>query len=273
MTGHLADFSGDIPRNYDNGLGPILFADYAADIARRTASGGAASQVLETAAGSGIVTRALRDALAADARLTATDLNPDMLSVARTKLRADEKVVWQQADATALPFPDRSFDTLVCQFGVMFYPDKDAGYRHAHRMLTTGGRYLFSVWDGLPHNPLGRILHQVSTSLFPADPPDFPATPFSYGSIDPIKQSLQGAGFARIEVSVMPRRHTVTDFSSLARGFVSGSPLLGQIRQRGGISPSEVQQAVAQAMRQEFGGEPAPVPMQAIIFEAHKPGS
>lgn len=111
MSGHHADFSGDIPLNYDRGLGPVLFVDYAADIARRAVSGATPLQVLEAAAGSGIVTRALRDALPANAHLTATDLNPDMLAIAREKFTSDEAVEFQQADATALPFADGSFDT------------------------------------------------------------------------------------------------------------------------------------------------------------------
>jgi ubiquinone/menaquinone biosynthesis C-methylase UbiE len=125
MSGNQADFSGDIPRDYDNGLGPILFAGYAADMARRAAaSAGTTTRVLETAAGSGVLTRALRDALPVRAHLTATDLNAPMLDVARTKFRADEDVTFQPADAMALPFPDESFDTIVCQLGVMFYPDR-----------------------------------------------------------------------------------------------------------------------------------------------------
>ena len=120
MSDDAAGFIGSIPQHYDQGLGPIIFVDYAADIARRVASGNP-TRVLETAAGTGIVTRKLRDALAKDARLTATDLNPPMLEVARTKFRAGEQVEFQPADATALPFADGSFDAVMCQFGIMFF--------------------------------------------------------------------------------------------------------------------------------------------------------
>jgi SAM-dependent methyltransferase len=269
MSGHLADFSGDIPLNYDRGLGPILFAGYAEDMANRVASGGAGSRVLETAAGSGIVTRALRDALPADAHLTATDLNPGMLAVAREKIRADEAVAFQQADATALPFPDGSFDTMICQFGLMFFPDKDQGHREAHRVLTAGGRYLFSVWDAHRHNAFGRITHEVVGSFFPVDPPRFYEVPFSYHLIDPIKESLLAAGFGRIDVSVVRRGPVVVDFAAFAGGCVFGNPVFDQIRQRG-AKPSEVHGAVADAMREEFGVEPAVVPLQAIMFEVRK---
>lgn len=270
MSGNLADFSGDIPGNYDRGLGPIIFAGYAADMARRAASGGIPSRVLETAAGSGIVTRALRDILPASTHVTATDLNSAMLDIARAKFGADEDVVFQSADATALPFPDESFDMAICQFGVMFYPDKDKGYREAHRVLTRGGRYLFSVWDAHRHNPYGRIVHEVIGGFFPVDPPRFFEVPFGYHLIDPIKESLLAAGFGEIKVSVDQQHRRVADFSSFARGFVFGSPAFDQIRQRNGAEPSEVQEAVAAAMRREFGGEPGLVSMQAIMFEARK---
>ena len=269
MSGNQADFSGDIPLNYDRGLGPILFAGYAADVANRVASSGAGSRVLETAAGSGIVTRALRDALPTYAHLTATDLNPDMLAIAREKFRAGETVAFQQADATALPFPDGSFDTMICQFGVMFFPDKDQGHREAHRVLASGGRYLFSVWDAHRHNAFGRITHEVIGSFFPDDPPRFYEVPFGYHLIDPIKELLLAAGFGRIDVSVVRRDSVVTDFATFAGGCVFGNPVFDQIRQRG-AKPSEVHEAVAAAMREEFGGEPAVVPLQAIMFEARK---
>jgi ubiquinone/menaquinone biosynthesis C-methylase UbiE len=149
MSGRAADFTGSIPSFYDQGLGPIFFAEFADDIARRVAVS-APTRVLEIAAGTGIVTRRLRDLLPPEAQLTATDLNPPMLEVARGKFRSDEMVEFQAVDATALPFPDASFDAVVCQFGIMFFPNKDKGHREAHRMLASGGRYLFSVWDSQP---------------------------------------------------------------------------------------------------------------------------
>ena len=269
MSGNLADFSGNIPQNYDIGMGPIIFAGYAADIAQRIASH-APSSVLETASGTGIVTRALRDALPANTQLTATDLNVDMLEIARAKFRSSEQVAFQSADATALPFPDASFDAVICQFGVMFFPDKDKSYREARRVLAPGGRYMFSVWDAHRYNPFGRIAHEVIGSFFPTDPPKFYEVPFSYYLIDPIKESLMAAGLDRIVVSVVRQQRSVADFSAFARGVVFGNPVFDQIRQRGGVEPTQIQEAVASAMRKEFGGEPGVMPIQAIVFEARK---
>jgi ubiquinone/menaquinone biosynthesis C-methylase UbiE len=170
MADQAAQFVGTIPENYDRGLGPHVFVDYAADLVRRVASG-SPSKVLELAAGTGIVTRMLRDALPASAHLLATDLNPPMLEVARKKFNAGDKIVFQPADATALPFEDAAFDAIACQFGVMFFPDKDKSYREAYRVLSPGGRYLFNVWDAFEYNPFARIAHETIGRFLPPDVP------------------------------------------------------------------------------------------------------
>jgi ubiquinone/menaquinone biosynthesis C-methylase UbiE len=139
----------------------------------RRAAAGSVNRVLETACGTGIVTRALSDTLPRTAGIMATDLNPGMMAIARSKLQGDEQVSFQPADGTALPCPDGSFDTVVCQFGMMFYPDRDKGYSEAARVLCRDGRYLFSVWDSHRYNAFGRITHEVVEQFFPVDPPPF----------------------------------------------------------------------------------------------------
>lgn len=262
-----AAFVGSIPEHYDRYLGPIIFVDYAADIARRAAAGKPAT-VLETAAGTGIVTRALRDHLPASTRLTATDLNPPMLEVARAKFHPGEQVDFQQADAMALPFPDDSFDAVVCQFGVMFYPDKDQSYREVYRVLTPGGRYLFNIWDSHRYNAAGRIVHEIASSLFPTDPPQFMSVPFSY-LFEPAKQSLIAAGFADIAAAVVRLEKALPEPEMLARGLVYGNPLSDQIRSRGGIDPEKVVEEVVAEYRREFAS--GRLPLQATVISATKP--
>ena len=186
MPDRSAEFVGSIPEYYDRGLGPVLFADFADDIVRRTAASDPA-RVLELAAGTVIVTRKLRDGLARTAHLTATDLNPPMLEVARLKFAAGEQVDFRPADATALPFPDSAFDAIVCQFGAMFFPDKDKAYREAYRALRPGGRYVFNVWDSHEYNRFARLTHEVVGGFFPSDPPQFYRVTTSYNKIDPIR--------------------------------------------------------------------------------------
>lgn len=267
-----AGFTGSIPEHYDQGLGPILFADFAEDMARR-ATAGAPSRVLETAAGTGIVTRRLRDLMPQGARLVATDLNPPMLDVARRKLRSGEQVDFQSADALALPFADGAFDAVVCQFGVMFFPDKDRSFREAHRVLALGGRYLFSVWDSAQYNAFARITQDAAGRLFPDDPPQFYRVPVGYHAMDPIKEALLAAGFAGLSATVLRREKTVPDLATFARALVLGNPLIEEIRRRGGVGPEAAIAAIAAALRAEFGPDPARMTLQMILFEAHRDGA
>jgi ubiquinone/menaquinone biosynthesis C-methylase UbiE len=270
MSGQsVSSFTGSIPDHYDRGLGPVIFVDFADDMARRVAATGAI-RVLEIAAGTGIVTRRLRDLLPSDAHLTATDLNPPMLEVARTKFRPGEQVDFQLADAVALPFPDAAFDAVVCQFGVMFFPDKERSYREVHRVLSSRGHYFFSVWDSHRRNPFGRLAHEIIGGFFPADPPQFYQVPFGYHRIDPIKESLTDAGFADIKVAVLSVEKEIPDVASFARGIICGSPVIDQIRARGGVEPDRIVEAIAVALRREFGADAGRMPMQTITFEAAK---
>jgi SAM-dependent methyltransferase len=269
MSCDAANFIGDIPEHYDRALGPMIFVDYATDIARRAADSTPA-RVLETAAGTGIVTRQLRSFLNAGAHLTATDLNPPMLEVARTKFRPGEQVEFRPADAAALPFADGTFDAVVCQFGVMFFPDKDRSYHEVHRVLVPGGRYLFSVWDSHRYNAFGRLAHEVAGSFFPDDPPQFYRVPFSYYRIDPIKESLLGAGFADITVTIVTLEKEIPSAAFFARGLIHGNPLIEQITSRGGVDPGRIVDALTQALRREFGADPGRMTLQAIVFSASK---
>src|SRR5438105_936996 len=170
-------FAGSIPEIYDRYLGPALFDPYAEDLARRLAdlSSGA---LLETAAGTGRVTRALARVLPDAGSIVATDLNQAMLDFAAAQPGA-ARISWQQADAAALPFEDARFDAVVCQFGVMFFPDKPGGYREAARVLKPGGRFLFNIWDRIEANIFAQVTTEALIAIFPDDPPLFLArTPY-----------------------------------------------------------------------------------------------
>ena len=189
---------------------------------------------------------------------------------ARSKFRPGERVEFTPADATALPFADREFDVVVCQFGVMFYPDKDKAYRETFRVLAPGGRYVFSVWDSFRHNPFAAIAHETLGRLFPQDPPQFMRTPFSY-PFEPIKESLIDAGFADIAAVVLKIDKVVPDVDVFAHGSVYGSPNVDQIRARGTVHPDEVVAALADGLRRAFGPEPVRMPLQSITLTAARP--
>ena len=267
MTDPNARFEGSIPENYDRYLGPVLFEPYARDLARRVQAT-EKTRLLEVACGTGIVTRHLRERLPAGARFVATDLNPPMLDLARRKLEGVRGIEWQPADACALPFPDGSFDVLVCQFGLMFVPDKAAALREARRVLAPGGTFLFSVWDSLERNVFAKQGHETIAGFFPDNPPTFYQVPFSLHRTDILAEMLAQAGFADVRVDAVSLHGESPSWRDLARGLVEGNPVGNAIRERGAIDADEVIETVARVLAGEFGDQPVRIPLHAFVLTA-----
>jgi ubiquinone/menaquinone biosynthesis C-methylase UbiE len=265
MTRDAVKFTGTIPEYYDKGLGPNIFTYYADDIARRVATTGA-TQILEIAAGTGIVTRMLRDAIAPDAHLTATDLNQAMLDIAAGKFNNGEAVNFQTADAMDLPFDDNMFDALVCQFGVMFFPDKLRCYQEALRVLRPDGCYIFNVWSPWSENPFAQIAHETIAGFFTQNPPTFYDVPFSYHDIRGITGTLHEAGFKEVSAEQLPHIAELDDIPHFAEALVYGNPIVAEIDERGG-NPDEIVSAVEAAIVSNFG-EAKSMPLEAILFTA-----
>ena len=265
MTSDAAKFVGSIPENYDKYLGPHIFVGYADDLARRVAALNPGS-VLELAAGTGILSRKLRDALAGECHLTASDLNPPMLEVAKSKFRPGESVRFQEVDATDLAFDDASFDVIVCQFGVMFFPDKNRSYAEAHRVIRPGGSYLFNVWDSWERNPFAQTVHETVESFFPGNPPGFYKVPFGYHDPRGIEESLLRAGFSRVSIEHVAIDSQIPAARDFARGLVFGNPMHEEIVALGG-DPQEVCAAVTAAIDRELGSE---LRLQALVVHAAK---
>ncbi|NJD07846.1 MAG: methyltransferase domain-containing protein, partial [Methylococcaceae bacterium] len=164
-----------------------------------------------------------------------------------------------------------SFDAVVCQFGIMFF-DKVAAFREAFRTLRPGGRYLFRVWDSERYNPFASLSFEVLKRYFPVDTPRFLFDPVACHQIDPIKEKLISAGFDRIVISIQRHEYDLSDVTAFARALVY-SPVIFEIRDRGGVDPEDVTHALAEAFKKEFGANPVRYPMQAILFETEKPRS
>jgi len=263
MADDAAQFTGSIPQYYDSGLGPVLFAHYAEVLAELVAAG-APRRILETAAGTGISSAAISRATP-DADFVVTDLNAPMLEFARQKLPDGTRI--EPADAQELPFDDASFDTVACQFGIMFLPELANGFREARRVLDIGGRYIFSVWDSHAKNPFAAFADRVITSHFPDDPPPFYRVPFGRSEVDPLRLLIQDEGFGEVTVHVVPHESAVGSWTDFADGLILGNPVSDQIRERGGDLDAIKADAVA-AFSQEYGDAPATVPIQAIFYVA-----
>lgn len=258
-------FIGDVPRNYDDCLGPNIFDFYARDLAERAAAARPA-HLLEIGAGTGIVTRHLRDRLGPAVTMTATDLNPPMLAVAEKKFEGDGNISFEQADALDLPYEDDSFDVIACQFVHMFYPDRDKAHAEAKRVVKPGGRYIFSTWGSFDRNPFARIVYETLAEVFSGDPPGFYKVPFSLHDPEAMLSELEGAGFTEPRHTAVDHERVVPDFLHFARGLVFGNPSIDEVRERGG-NPDEIQKEIAERLRFRFGNEPAGMPLQAHVYE------
>ena len=246
MASQDTAFSGSIPALYDLHLGPLLFEPYARLVAGRSREW-QPKDIIETAAGTGIVTAALHRANP-HANIVATDLNPAMIEIAQRKAGM-EGVRFRAADALDLPFTDESFDLVVCQFGVMFFPDRARGNAEARRVLRGGGHYLSVVWDRLASNPVSNVVHNVVTSLFPADPPGFLArTPFGYSDPQEIERDLETAGFAAINIETVALESDPTSARDAARGLIAGTPLRAEIEARDPRGLERAVEAVEEAL-------------------------
>jgi SAM-dependent methyltransferase len=258
-------FAGSIPAIYESHLVPLIFEPYAADIASRLASRPLTS-VLEIAAGTGVVTRALESALPGSASIVATDLNQPMLDAAQA-VGTKRPVEWRQADAMKLPFDDGVFDAVVCQFGVMFFPDKAKAFAEARRVLAPGGIFIFNVWDRIEENEFADVATQALASLFPENPPRFMArVPHGYYDHSVIARDLAGGGFTTTPtIDTVAARSRAASARIPAIAYCQGTPLRNEIEARDVSRLGEATDATAKAIAQRFGSAAVDGKIQAHV--------
>ena len=251
---HDKVFAGSIPKLYEELLVPMIFAPYAKDIAGRLARRPGLARVLEVAAGTGVVTRALASTLPATVDIVATDLNAPMLDLARS-LGTSRPVTWQVADAMALPFPDAAFDVVACQFGVMFFPDRAKAFAGMRRVLRPGGLLLFNAWDRIEDNEFADVVTASLVALFPADPPRFLArTPHGYHDKAAIASDVARGGFAAApRIDTLAARSPAKSPREPAVAYCHGTPLRNEIEARDAKRLDEATDAATAALAARFG--------------------
>jgi ubiquinone/menaquinone biosynthesis C-methylase UbiE len=261
-------FAGSIPEIYDRFLVPLIFESYARDLAARLA-GVKPRDLLETAAGTGVLTRAIASRLAADVRIVATDLNQPMLDHAAAKMNTEDRITWRQADALALPFGDQSFDAVVCQFGAMFFPDKVLGYKEARRVLKPGGHFIFNVWDRISENEFADVVTEALATVFPQDPPRFMARiPHGYHDVAKLREELAVAGFASISIETRGDISKAPSPRDPAIAYCQGTPLRNEIEARDPTGLEAATQACTEALARRFGNGPVEGRIRAHVISA-----
>jgi ubiquinone/menaquinone biosynthesis C-methylase UbiE len=260
-------FRGSIPALYDQHLGPLLFVPYADDLASRLADV-QHGRILETAAGTGMVTRSLVSSLPESVSIVATDLNQPMLDHASRQLPST-RVTWRQADAQHLPFLDGEFDAVVCQFGVMFFPDKPRAFSEAYRVLKPGGRFLFNVWDRIEENEFADIVVKSVATLFPDNPPMFLArTPHGHYDTAALEAQLRAARFGAVTTESVRRESQALSALSVAIGYCQGTPMRNEIEAHDPDRLREATDVAAAAIAEQFGPGPVSGKIRAHIIAA-----
>ena len=260
-------FAGSIPQLYERHLVPLIFAPYAHDLAARTARS-EPGEVLELAAGTGVLTRELARALPAGARLVATDVNAPMLAEAAAAGSA-RPVEWREADALALPFADAAFDAVVCQFGAMFFADRPRAYAEARRVLRPGGRLLFNVWDRLDTNVFADLVTQALAARFHADPPTFLARlPHGYHDPARIAEDLRRGGYAAApQCTCLTFASRAASADAVAFAYCHGTPLRHEIEAHGPTALEAATAAATARIAQVCGDGAVEAPVQAWVIE------
>ena len=248
-----AEFVGSVPEFYERYLVPLIFGPYAEDLTRRVRDS-AAQSVLEVACGTGVVTRALAAGLHPDVAIFASDLNQPMVDHA-ARMGTAREVSWRQADVGDLPFEDGSFDAVVCQFGVMFFPDRPKAFAEIRRVLRPGGTFVFNTWDRIETNEFANVVAAAAASVFPDDPPDFLArTPYGYFDSQDICGDLSAGGFdEHVEIDVLEARSHADSAEVPAIAFCHGTPLRGEIESRDSSSLAHVTSVATDRISEQFG--------------------
>jgi ubiquinone/menaquinone biosynthesis C-methylase UbiE len=261
-------FAGSIPEFYDRYLVPLIFEPYALDLAARVAARGP-NRVLEIAAGTGVVTRAMASQLPETTQMVVTDLNPAMLEHAKSRMGEDRPIEWKVADAQELPFDDESFDAVACQFGAMFFPDKVRAFKEARRVLVPGGHYFFSVWDKISENEFADVITRAVGEMFPSDPPLFLArTPHGHHDVDLLREYLKAAGFSAVSVDAVEARSKAPSAREPAIAYVQGTPLRNEVETRGPGRLEEATARAADAIAKRFGTSAVDGRIRAYVVTA-----
>jgi SAM-dependent methyltransferase len=267
MTAHGSDkvFGSSMAEVYERYLVPLIFLPYAADLSKRVSTS-PGENVLEIAAGTGAVTRELARRLPPDIAIVATDLNQGMLNQAAGR-GTSRPVTFRLADAMALPFPDGSVDTIVCQFGTMFFPDKCAAFAEARRVLRPGGHFHFNVWDRIEENEFADVVTEALAEIFPTDPPRFMARiPHGYHDIPTIRNDLAAGGFTgNAEIETVRHVSRADSFEDPSIAYCQGTPLRTEIEKRGG-KLDEATAHAAKAIAQKYGLGPVEGRIQAHVI-------
>ena len=265
---HLANLPGDTANRYEQFFGPLFFEPYAIEVAKRIQSI-PVSVVLEIAAGTGRVTRHIREHIPYSAKLIASDISEEMLTVAKKTL-SHLNIDWQNIDAQQLPFSDNSIDLVVCCFGYMFVPDKAKAFAEAYRVLKQGGLFLFTTWDKLENNAASYSARSIAIEYLEEPLPESHNLATSMNNEALITPLLKDAGFAKISVEKIKLFSVSPTAKEAACGLVEWGPVYEEIKKHNPACIDEIKIKVENELAEKFGAAPMIAPISAVFSQAWK---
>lgn len=267
-------FRGGVPDSYEQLMVPLMFQPFADDMVERAVARHPGA-VLELAAGTGVVTRGLASALPPDSTVVATDLNAGMLAVAQSRgaprAAGAADVVWQTADAQDLPFADESFDLVVCQFGIMFFPDRPAAHAQVHRVLRPGGTSLFSAWDSIALNAVARAVDEAHRRVLPDAPMNvITRVAHGYHDVPTLRKDAEAGGLIVDSVEAVELVGVAESARTAAMAIPRGTPLRAELEPRGEEVRERIEALTAEILEERFGTGPIRTPIRAYVVTAHR---
>jgi ubiquinone/menaquinone biosynthesis C-methylase UbiE len=261
-------YSGSVPEHYDKYQGPVYFEPYALEVASRVAPS-EVKLAIELACGTGRVTRQLRKVMKPEAKLIATDISPDMLAVAKEKLR-DMSIEWQVADAQQLPFENNTADLVVCCFGYMFVPDKVKAFSEAYRVLRFGGQLMFATWDKLELNGTSLIQRTMANKYLGGNLPESYKAAFGMNDDAEINYQLKQAGFEDITIERVDKTAVSVSAGEVATGLAYAGTMYNELMKRSPELVPQIKAEIEKGIIEKFGDAPMKAPMRAVFTTAVK---
>jgi len=232
------DYGGTGPELYERYLVPAMFGPWAADLVE-LASPKMGERVLDVACGTGAVSRLAFRRIGSSGKVVGLDLNPGMLAVARS-VSSDTNIDWREGDATAMPLADATFDLVLCQQGLQFFPDKPRAVKEMHRVLVSGGRLITSTWTPIRDTPGFALLAEGLKRHISAEAAAFMELPFSLGNQEELRRVIEGSGFRETKIHSVSKQVNFPSPEEFARRYVAGSPLAGIVGKASSESKEEL---------------------------------
>jgi SAM-dependent methyltransferase len=232
-------------------------------------------RVLDVACGTGVVTRQAAQAVGSTGQGVGLDINDGMLQVARTVTPpAGAPITWREGSVLALPFPEATFDVVLCQWGLEFFPDRAHGLQEMARVLVPAGRLGLRVWRALARQPFQTaVLAALDRHLFGGQDVPSRATvlqPFTLADAAEVRALVADAGFHDIHIRIMTLPIRFASVEAYTLSFLSLIPIAGEVAAMEETARTRMIQGIVAALHPFVTEEGLAAPAEDHVVLARK---